>query len=145
MARAKNGVTAYRYGSPRCPGEGLRIGSARHLPRGVKRTDWQSRNYFDTWLPLVAPTADLVTVFKHEQIDFRTFASRYRTQMKAPEARHVIDLLAAVARNQPISVGCFCEDESRCHRSILRGLIAEKLEKSYPGGQAKGRPPITCT
>jgi uncharacterized protein YeaO (DUF488 family) len=128
MARTKSGVTSYRYGSPRNPDEGLRIGSARHLPRGVKRTDWQRGNYFDTRLPLVAPTADLVTAFKHEQIDFRTFARRYRTQMKAPEARHVIDLLAAVARIQPISVGCFCEDESRCHRSILRGLILERIE-----------------
>jgi len=128
MAHANGAVTSYCYGSPRNPGEGLRIGSARHLPRGVKRADWQRGNYFDTWLPLVAPTADLVTAFKHEQIDFRTFARRYRTQMKAPEARHVIDLLAAVARTQPISVGCFCEDESRCHRSILRGLIVERLE-----------------
>ena len=127
MARSKTGVTSYRYGSPRRPDEGLRIGSARHLPRGVKRTEWQRGNYFDTWLPLVAPTAELVSAFKHEQIDFRAFASRYRTQMKAPEARHVIDLLAAVARTQPISVGCFCEDESRCHRSLLRGLIAERL------------------
>jgi uncharacterized protein YeaO (DUF488 family) len=128
MARGKNGVTAYRYGSPRRLGEGLRVGAARHLPRGVKRIDWQRGNYFDTWLPLVAPTADLVTAFKHEQINFRTFAGRYRAQMKAPEARHVIDLLAAVARIQPISVGCFCEDESRCHRSILRVLIAERLD-----------------
>lgn len=128
MARTNSGVTSYRYGSPRKPGEGLRIGSARHLPRGVKRIDWQRGNYFDTWLPLVAPTADLVAAFKREEIDFGTFARRYRAQMKAPEARHVIDLLAAVARRQPISVGCFCEDESLCHRSILRGLIAERLE-----------------
>jgi uncharacterized protein YeaO (DUF488 family) len=99
MGRAKNKVTAYRYGSPRRHGEGLRIGSARHLPRGVKRTEWQHGNYFDTWLPLVAPTAELVTAFKHEQIDFRTFASRYRTQMKTPEARHVIDLLARRGTN----------------------------------------------
>ena len=76
---------------------------------------------------MVAPTSDLIAAFKREQIDFRTFARRYRAQMKAPEARHVIDLLAAVARSQPISVGCFCEDESRCHRSILRVLIVEKL------------------
>ena len=124
----KTGVSCYRYGSPRQRGEGLRIGAARHLPRGVKRGDWQRGNYFDTWLPLVAPTADLVAAFKHEQITFPAFARRYRAQMKAPEARHVIDLLAAVARSQPISVGCFCEDESRCHRSILRALIAERVK-----------------
>ena len=127
MGRSKKAVSSYRYGSPRRPGEGLRIGAARHLPRGVKRSDWKRGNYFDTWLPLVAPTSDLVAAFKREQIDFRTFARRYRAQMKAPEARHVIDLLAAVAQSQPISVGCFCEDESRCHRSILRALIVEKL------------------
>jgi len=121
-------VTSYRYGSPRPPGEGLRIGSARHLPRGVKRSDWQRGNYFDIWLPLVAPTSDLVADFKHRQITFPAFARHYRAQMKSPEPRHVIALLAAVARHTPISVGCFCEDESRCHRSILRQLILDQID-----------------
>jgi uncharacterized protein YeaO (DUF488 family) len=122
-------VTSYRYGSARQPGEGLRLGVTRQVPRGVKREDRQRRNYFDLWLPLLSPTADLVEKFQHEKMTFKVFAQHYKNQMKAPESRQVIELLAATSLSQPISVGCFCEDESRCHRSLLRPMIVKEAKK----------------
>ncbi len=116
-------LTTYRYGSRRQPGEGLRIGVARHVPRGVRREDWQRGGYFDTWVPLLAPTSDVVAAFKHGKIPFSTFARHYKSQMKASEPRQIIGLLAALSLRTPISIGCYCEDESCCHRSLLRPMI----------------------
>lgn len=126
-------IQSYRYGSKRQPGEGLRIGSARYLPRGIRREDWQPGNYFDLRLPLLAPSTKLVSEYKHGKIGFPAFSRHYRSEMKAPECRQVIELLAGVALFQPISVGCFCEDESKCHRSLLRDLIEKEAKRKAPG------------
>ena len=126
-------ISTYRYGSPRRPDEGLRIGAARQVPRGVRREDWQRRNYFDLWLPLVAPTAGLFGAYRHGKITFPVFASRYKIQMKASESRQAIELLAAVSLFQPVSVGCYCEDETLCHRSILRQLIQKEAKVKSAG------------
>jgi len=126
-------ISAYRYGSPRQPHEGIRIGSARHVPRGVRREDWQRKNYFDRWVPLLAPTAELVSGYRHGKINFSVFSRRYKSQMKKAESRQIIELLGAIALFQPISVGCFCEDESRCHRSLLRDLILKESKKQSVG------------
>jgi uncharacterized protein YeaO (DUF488 family) len=125
----KTALSTYQYGSPRQSNEGLRLGVARQVPRGVRREDWQRKNYFDVWLPLVAPTADLVAQFKHGRINFAAFTRHYKVQMKTTESRQVIELLAAITFSQPISIGCFCADESLCHRSVLKGLILQEVRK----------------
>jgi len=106
-------LSTYQYGSPRQPNEGLRLGVARHVPRGVRREDWQRKNYFDLWLPLVAPTSDLVSQYKHGRTTFKVFSRHYRAQMKTAESRQVIELLASVAMFQPANQ----------HRLFLRGRI----------------------
>jgi uncharacterized protein YeaO (DUF488 family) len=132
-------LTCYRYGSKRALKEGLRIGAARHVPRGVRRQDWQRCNYFDVWLPLVAAASDLVADYRHEKIGFKVFSQRYRNQMKATESRQVVQLLGTMSLSQPISIGCYCEDEKRCHRSILRELIANEA-KAVAGRLFAARP-----
>lgn len=113
----------YRYGSERGSGEGLRIGVTRHPPRGVKKEDWARLGYCDLWFPLLAPSAELVKEYRGGKIEWEAFARRYRTEMRKPECHHAIELLAAFAKAVPFSIGCFCEDEDRCHRSLLRGLV----------------------
>ncbi len=116
----------YQLGSPRKRGEGLRVGVVRHLPRGVRKQDYVSGNYFDVWFPHVAPSVELLR-WVHEQPDTRwtRFVKRYSHEMKQPDSRHAIELLAEIAKRTPISIGCFCQDESHCHRSILRKLIEQ--------------------
>ena len=121
-------ISTYRYGSPRHENEGLRLGVARHVPRGIRRTDWQSRGYFDQWVPLLAPSSDLVAKYQQKKVSFLTFARLYENQMKTRESRQVIDLLATIAVFLPISLGCYCEDEDLCHRSVLRKMILKAAE-----------------
>lgn len=116
-------ITTYRIGSPRKKSEGLRIGTVRFLPRGVKKADYSKRGLFDVWLPLVAPSRELVKVFFSGKKTQAQFFRAYRAEMKQPAARHTIELLAALAERTPIAIGCYCEDESRCHRSALIKLI----------------------
>jgi uncharacterized protein YeaO (DUF488 family) len=121
-------IHIYMLGSPRVPGEGLRIGTVRHLPRGVPKSEYAGRDFFDVWLPNLAPSAELFRWVRSEALDekrFRQFARRYRAEMKEPDVRHVIDLLAALSYHADLSVGCYCEDERRCHRSVLRELLRE--------------------
>jgi uncharacterized protein YeaO (DUF488 family) len=125
-------IGSYRYGSPREASEGLRLGVTRHVPRGVRREDWQRRNYFDVWLPLLAPTAELLARYRAQKIDFKTFARHYRQQMKASPARQGVELLAAVSHFQPITVGCFCENESTCHRSLLVKVLRQEASRQAP-------------
>jgi len=126
-------ISSYRYGSMRRPNEGVRIGVARHVPRGIRRENWQRQNCFDLWLLLLAPTSNLISEYRHKKIGFTTFSRRYKTQMKAKGSRQVVELLAAMSLFQPISVGCFCEDESRCHRSLLRELILKEAKRKIVG------------
>jgi len=122
-------VHVVRLGSPRARGEGLRIGTVRRPPRGVPRTEFASRDFYDVWLPDVAPSEPLVKAALAAGGDparWRSFVRRYRAEMKRPEASRLLDLLAALSHVADLSVGCYCADESRCHRSVLRELLAER-------------------
>jgi uncharacterized protein YeaO (DUF488 family) len=117
-----------RLGTDRLPGEGLRIGTVRRPPRGVLKSEYASKNYYDVWLPSLAPTADLVklALAADSAKDWNRFVKRYRRQMAATEVSALIDTLAALSHQADFSVGCYCLDESRCHRSILRQLLTER-------------------
>lgn len=120
-------IRIVRLGSPRKPGEGLRIGTVRRPPRGVPKADFASRDFYDVWLPEVAPSEELLKAGRAAQDDdarWRTFVKRYRAEMSRPEAGRILDLLAALSKETSFSVGCYCADESRCHRSVLRELLA---------------------
>jgi uncharacterized protein YeaO (DUF488 family) len=114
-----------RLGSARLPGEGVRIGAVRYLPRGVRRSEYAARNMFDVWLPTLAPSRELLKAFKGRGrgLSQSWFFRRYRAEMAKTEPKQVILLLSALARRTPISVGCYCEDEAQCHRSVLEELI----------------------
>lgn len=121
-------IRIVRLGDPRTPGEGLRLGTVRFLPRGVPKNEYASRDYFDVWLPLLAPSRETV---KQAQAagsgkEWDRFVRKYRKEMTAPEPRSVLDLLAALSDGADLSVGCYCADEARCHRSVLRDLLAER-------------------
>ena len=117
-----------RLGSPRARGEGIRIGTVRRPPRGVPKRDFARRGYYDVWLPELAPSAELVKLALAARTDtqWQAFARRYRKEMSRPEASHLLDLLAALSSTTDFSVGCYCEDESRCHRSELDRLLTER-------------------
>ena len=118
-----------RLGSPRARGEGLRLGTVRRPPRGVPRSEFGKRDFYDVWLPDLAPSEELVKLGQQAGDDparWRSFARRYRSEMKRPEASRILDLLAALSRQTELSVGCYCEHERRCHRSVLRELLAER-------------------
>lgn len=121
-------IRVVRLGEARLPTEGLRVGTVRRPPRGVKKEDFARLDYFDVWLPELSPSTDIVSwALAEPWTDKRwaTFARKYRAQMAKPDARHLIDLLAATSRQTNLSVGCYCEDESRCHRSLLRELLID--------------------
>ena len=122
-------VRIVRLGTPRAAREGLRIGTVRRPPRGVRRADYAKRDYYDAWLPELAPSAPLVSyALSKPWTDARwaSYARRYRGEMRDPAARRLIALLAALSRRADFSVGCYCEDERRCHRSLLGALLAEQ-------------------
>lgn len=121
-----------RLGSARRRGEGLRIGTARRPPRGVRKADYARRNFYDVWLPELAPSQKLVGWALAEpwsEARWRRFARHYRREMRDPRAERLIDLLAALSRATNISVGCYCEREDRCHRSLLRELLRSRGAK----------------
>jgi uncharacterized protein YeaO (DUF488 family) len=117
-----------RLGDPRIPGEGLRIGTVRRPPRGVPKSEYATQDWYDVWLPDLAPSAELVKSAQDARTDseWNAFVRKYRAEMKAPERARLLDLLAAMSRVADFSVGCYCEDESRCHRSVLRELLADR-------------------
>ena len=117
-----------RLGTPRSKGEGLRIGTVRRPPRGVAKSDYAKQNWFDVWLPNLAPSAELIKLAQSARSDreWAGFARRYRKEMGTPENRRLLELLAALSEQTNFSVGCYCEDTSRCHRSVLRELLAEQ-------------------
>lgn len=120
-------IRVVRLGAPRTPGEGTRLGTVRRPPRGVKKEDFGSRDYFDVWLPELAPSADVVSWALSEpwtDARWRRYVQRYHKEMREPRARHLIELLAALSHQASFSVGCYCEDPARCHRSLLRELLA---------------------
>jgi len=121
-------VRIVQLGSPRALGEGLRIGTVRRPPRGVPKAEYASRNYHDVWLPSLAPSEELLKAGRSakEERDWRSFVKRYRSEMNRPEKSRVLDLLAALSHQTNFSVGCHCSEEQRCHRSVLRQLLAER-------------------
>jgi len=121
-------IRVVRLGSPRVPGEGLRLGTVRRPPRGVPKREFASRDYYDTWLPDLAPSEALVKAGQSaaSDRDWRAFARRYRAEMAQPAAARLLELLAALSRTTSLSVGCYCADEARCHRSVLKELLQER-------------------
>lgn len=113
----------FQLGLSRKRGEGLRIGTVRLLPRGVRKSEYAKRDYFDVWLPQLSPSRKLLAEYKDGDLSVAAFFRRYRTEMKSTEPRQLIQLLAEIAQRTPIAVGCYCEDESQCHRSVLGELI----------------------
>ena len=118
-------IQIVRLGATRTPGEGLRIGTVRRPPRGVPKAKFASENWYDVWLPNLAPSEAAVKLAQHavSEREWAVFARRYRKEMAAPDASRVLDLLAALSHTADFSVGCYCEDENRCHRSLLRELL----------------------
>lgn len=121
-------IRVVRLGSPRAPNEGVRIGTVRRPPRGVKKSEFASRDFYDLWLPNLAPSEALLKTFFgiSEERDWKTFSRRYRTEMKQADNQHLLDLLCALSQQTNFSVGCYCAVEARCHRSLLRELLAER-------------------
>ena len=120
-------IRIVRLGSPRTPGEGLRLGTVRRPPRGVPKSAYASRDFYDAWLPELAPSEALVKKAQQagDERSWRRFVRRYRAEMKRPEAGRLLALLAALSHRTDLAVGCYCEDEARCHRSVLRELLRE--------------------
>lgn len=121
-------VRIVRLGTPRAAGEGTRLGTVRRPPRGVKKSDYARKDWYDVWFPLLAPSQALVNRALAARTDreWAAFERKYRAEMKAPAARQALDALAALSRTANFSVGCYCADESRCHRSTLRALLLER-------------------
>jgi uncharacterized protein YeaO (DUF488 family) len=121
-------IRVVRLGSPRVSGEGIRVGTVRRPPRGVRKEEYAARDFYDVWLPELAPSPELFSYATAEPLDgkrWTTFSRRYRKEMSAPAAQHLIGLLAAMSHRTDLSVGCYCEDADRCHRSLLRGILAD--------------------
>jgi uncharacterized protein YeaO (DUF488 family) len=120
-------VRIVRLGSARNKDEGLRIGTVRRPPRGVPKTEFGSQNWYDVWFPVLAPSDQTVKMAQAAATasQWAAFVRKYRAEMSSPEARHILSLLAALSHQCNFSVGCYCEDKSHCHRSVLRALLVE--------------------
>lgn len=121
-------VRIVRLGTLRAAGEGTRIGTVRRVPRGVPKERYASENWFDVWFPVLSPTPDLMAQAKaaESEKDWAGFTRAFKAEMAEPAPRHALDLLATLSHTSDFSVGCYCEDEARCHRSVLRALLAER-------------------
>jgi len=121
-------IRVVRLGSPRAKGEGVRLGTVRRPPRGVRKTDYAKRDYYDVWLPELAPSAAIVS-WAHAadwtEARWRRYVRIYLREMREPQARHLIAALAALSRQADFSIGCYCDDETMCHRRLLRDLLAD--------------------
>jgi uncharacterized protein YeaO (DUF488 family) len=124
-------VRVLRLGTERAKGEGTRIGTVRRPPRGVPKSQFASQNWYDVWFPTLAPSVPTMHAAQRakSERDWNAFKKKYRSEMSKPEASRALDVLAALSRHADFSVGCYCEDESRCHRSVLRELLAERGAK----------------
>lgn len=121
-------VRIVRLGSQRHENEGTRIGTVRRPPRGVPKTEFARRNWYDVWFPILAPSVETMKLGQQATTaaQWAVFLKKFRSEMSSPEANHALALLAALSHNSNFSVGCYCEDEAHCHRSVLRALLAEK-------------------
>ena len=122
------GIRIVKLGSPRHKEEGIRIGTVRRPPRGVPKSDYSKLNFYDVWQPLLSPSPELMAVGKSAQTekDWQAFFKKFRKEMQSPDASRLLDLLASFSHTTDFSVGCYCEDEGRCHRKVLRELLGER-------------------
>lgn len=129
-------VRIVRLGSPRAKGEGLRIGTVRRPPRGVRKEDYASKDIYDVWFPNLSPSEALLKEYfpMTDDKSWRVFKRKFLAEMKVPEAKRDLDLLAALSHQTNFAVGCYCEIESRCHRSILRELLEKSAAKIAHAG-----------
>lgn len=121
-------VHIVRLGTPRAKNEGPRLGTVRRPPRGVPKSEFGTRDFYDTWLPNLAPSAELMAQGQAAQDDkdWAAFKRKFHAEMKQPDASHLLDLLATLSHHTSFAVGCYCEDENRCHRSVLRELLVAR-------------------
>jgi len=129
-------IRIVRLGSPRQAGEGPRLGTVRRPPRGVPKSEFSRRDFYDVWFPVLAPsipTMKLGLAGRHDARQWAAFARRYAAEMKTSAARQALDLLAALSQHSNFSVGCYCEDEARCHRSLLRQMLSARGAKIETG------------
>lgn len=124
-------IRIVRLGTARLPGEGLRIGTVRRPPRGVPKSEFASRDFYDVWLPTLAPSAESVrlALTARSQRDWQRFVRKYRKEMASTSHSATLGVLSALSHDADFSVGCYCADESRCHRSVLRALFLERGAK----------------
>lgn len=124
-------VRIVRLGTPRSQGEGTRIGTVRRPPRGVPKEQFSSQNWYDVWFPNLAPSPETMKLGQQAATpaQWAAFTKKYKAEMAVPGAKHDLELLAALSHTTNFSVGCYCEDESRCHRSILKELLVERGAK----------------
>lgn len=121
-------ISIVRLGTPRSENEGLRIGTVRRPPRGVPKTEFASGNWYDVWYPNLAPSVETMKLGQSVESDrdWAAFSKKYRAEMNGPEASRNIELLAALSHQSNFAMGCYCENEARCHRSLLRELLKER-------------------
>jgi len=133
-------VRVVRLGSPRGENEGTRIGTVRRPPRGVPKAEYAAQNWYDVWFPNLAPSPETMKLGQAARTpaEWAAFARRYRAEMARPENSHAIELLAVLSHRSDFSVGCYCENEAHCHRSLLRELLAEKGARLEPAADDKG-------
>jgi uncharacterized protein YeaO (DUF488 family) len=127
-------IRIVQLGTPRAANEGLRLGTVRRPPRGVPKAEFAKRDFYDVWLPALSPSAELVKQALQAAADgsereWAAFAKRFRTEMKQSEPSQMLDVLAALSHQTSFALGCYCDDESRCHRSVLRALLDERGAK----------------
>jgi uncharacterized protein YeaO (DUF488 family) len=124
-------IRIVRLGTERLPGEGVRFGTVRRPPRGIRKTDYASKNFYDVWLPTLAPSQATVkqALSSRSDREWQRFVKKYRAEMAAAHCRSMIEVLAVLSHRADFSVGCYCIDESRCHRSVLRELLVDRGAK----------------
>lgn len=120
-------IRIVRLGTPRVSGEGVRVGTVRRPPRGVPKSEFASQNWYDVWFPNLAPSLETMKLAlgAKSPTDWKRFVRRYKAEMCSPHAKHDIELLSTLSRSTNLSVGCYCKDENRCHRSILKQLLIQ--------------------
>jgi uncharacterized protein YeaO (DUF488 family) len=124
-------IRIVRLGSPRVQNEGVRIGTVRRPPRGVPKAEFATRDFYDVWYPNLAPSSELVAQALHAESEkqWRDFVRKFKAEMAMPDASRTLDLLAALSQSADMSVGCYCEDEARCHRAVVRELLEARGAK----------------
>lgn len=130
-------VRVVRLGTARAPGEGLRIGTVRRPPRGVPRSDFATQDWYDVWFPNLAPSVAAMKLGRQAAtpVEWAHFVRTYRAEMSTPENTHTLSLLAALSHHTDYSAGCYCEEEARCHRSVLRDLLSARGASLVPPGE----------